>query len=93
MAKANGVKDVYLLVQYPHNPTRRALALAARVVGRVKPGSMRIIDLRQAFDVVRRADKAKYDGFFCGHMTREGNRFVAERIRKAMGSRDSEPGR
>jgi len=84
VAKAHKVKQVYVLVQYTADPTPEEFSRVDNVVSGINNLSLQVIDLRYELSKIRMADEEKYEGLFSGHMTGEGNYFVARVLEEAI---------
>jgi hypothetical protein len=76
--------QIYLLVQYIENPTPSCLQMVDRVLSCVNRELIHVVDLRYALLEEKTQNYAKYQSYFNGHMTYEGNYFVALNLKGAM---------
>lgn len=84
-AKINKVKDIYILVQYGNgDPTEETKAMVSRVISCVDSSLIKVVDLGPMLLQLMQSDRIKYNSFFKGHMTYQGNYFVAEQLWRAM---------
>jgi len=84
VARAHSIKEIYVLVQYTADPTPEEFRRVDNVLSGIGSLSLQVIDLRYELSKIRMADEAKYAGLFAGHMTGEGNYFVARELEKAI---------
>ena len=75
---------MYVLIQYSKNESAENLHLAGEVVTCIDQGVIRLIDLRAPLDELKHNDIEKYKDLFQGHMTKEGNAFVASILQDAI---------
>lgn len=76
--------QIYLLVQYPKDPIPADLQMVERVLNCVNSELIQVVDLRDALLEERSRNRAKYDSYFDGHMTYDGNYFVALKLQEAI---------
>ncbi len=69
-----------LVVLQDKKPDGPSLALLRHAEAR----GVRTLDLASAFEAMAKKGPGEHDGWFDGHMTRAGNRWVAERIAAAL---------
>jgi len=84
MARQKKVRNVYVLVQYHADLYPGLQSRVDRVKACIDPEAITIIDLKSPLMEVKRLSPEKYNAFFRGHMTYEGNAFVAENIANSM---------
>ena len=89
-AQLENVK-LYILIQYGKDRFEKNLGIVDEVIACIDQRVLRPIDLRTSFAESRKQDIARYEEyFFHGHMTKEGNYFVAsvlwETISKGIGA-------
>jgi hypothetical protein len=76
--------QIYLLVQYPKDPVPANLQMVDRVLSCVNRKLIHVVDLKEALLEELSRNRAKYDSYFDGHMTYEGNYFVALKLQEAI---------
>lgn len=78
------VKEFYLLVQYRSHQSEDDLLVIDRVLNCIKKNKIRIIDLRHLLSDIRKNNYQDYQDLFQGHMSAEGNLFVAKVLSKKI---------
>lgn len=74
-AMENGLK-IFILVIYDNN-FERDLNITDEVILCIDQNILELIDLRTSFAELKKSDLNKFNSLFDGHLTVEGNRFVA----------------
>lgn len=82
--QANTVRHIFVLLQYNRQMSRKNRAMVKRVISGIHDRSIKVVDLWEPFQQVMQHDRKRWDSFFNGHMTPEGNRFVARELQKAL---------
>lgn len=80
------IDHAYILVQDTSRPTTQYEDVNY-ALNCVDTSRIEIIDLRDDLSEIKIQDPSRYESYFDGHMTYEGNYFVAETIFKAMQKR------
>jgi hypothetical protein len=84
--------SMYILVQHKKNWFKKDTGRVDAVISCIDQDVLEMIDLRRSLSELREADVDRYNRLFDGHMTKEGNDFVAsvlwETIRKRSGMSD-----
>lgn len=86
-ALMEGIKDIYILVQYPKHPNEHIFPQLDKLLQCVDQNYLVLIDLRSDLISLKNNDYKKYKTFFSiehDHMTFEGNRFVADILLQNM---------
>lgn len=78
-----GIK-IYILVQYGKDIFEKNVDDVDEVISCIDQNVIRIVDLRASLAELKKYDAKKYKSLFRGHMTKEGNNFVASRLWEAM---------
>ena len=76
--------EIIILVQYGIKPPPGHLKLKAAVLQCVNEEAIEVLDLRSALQAEKQRSPATYYSYFAGHMTYEGNMFVAKQIRDLL---------
>ncbi len=85
LAEREKIERVLVVVQYTRAPAAGNIARIARLKdGCVKGRRVRMLDLKDALDQVRKKDPHRYARFFDRHMTPAGNAFVAAQIEAVL---------
>jgi hypothetical protein len=76
---------LYILVQYAKHELENDLGIADEVISCVDQDVLKIIDTRTSLAELKEHDIDTYDRYFShGHMTKEGNYFVASILWEAI---------
>jgi len=78
--------DVYVLAQYGRWETGESLDLTRRAVECARDEGLTVVDLLPSLTELKSRDEQDYERLYHGHMSPEGNAFVAERLARAIGS-------
>jgi len=80
--KHQGVTRTYVLVQY--DAEIQHTEILDKVIVCARGPSVQVVDLRADLRALKARDPQAYQRLFHGHMTAEGNRFVAEKLRDVI---------
>ena len=75
-SKSNKI-DIFILVEYSKDQFEKDISAVNHVTSYIDHNHLKIVDLRYSLAELKRRDREKYEGFFHGHMTKEGNFYVA----------------
>ena len=78
------IKNVYVLIQYPADLSPDLQSRVDHAKNCIDTAVITIIDLKSPLLEVKNLSPERYDAFFRGHMTSEGNYFVAQNIVNRM---------
>ena len=81
---------IYVLVQYEKDGFERQFGFLDEAIACIDQDVIEVVDLRSSLAEVKEHDINKYEGFFDGHMTREGNNFVASILWGTIGDRNKQ---
>jgi len=79
--------SVYILVQYSEDEFDRDIGIVDKAISCVDQNVLKLIDLRTSLADLRQHDINRYKRLFQGHMTSDGNYFVAETLWEAISQR------
>lgn len=79
---------IYILVQQKENWFKKDTGPVDAVIACIDQDVLEIIDLRRSFSELRESDASRYDRLFDGHMTKEGNDFVASVLWETLSKRN-----
>ncbi len=82
--------QLIILAQYPRSPKPEEYALVNRVLTCLQDPNTKIVDLKNPLQEVKSKSPSRYQKFFSGHMTREGNEFVAQQLIKVFQDQPSQ---
>ena len=80
IARQKEIRNVYVLIQYHADLYPSLQSRVDRVKACIDTEAITIIDLKSPLLEVKKLTPERYNAFFRGHMTYEGNYFVAENI-------------
>jgi hypothetical protein len=75
---------VYVLVQYGQKIAPEERSMVDHVLAPLAGTTVRVVDLRDPFDTLRRDDPERYRSLFDAHMTPTGNEYVAGILEEAI---------
>jgi hypothetical protein len=75
---------LYTLVQNGKNGFEKHLGYADEVIACIHQDVLELIDMRTSLAELKKHDIDRYENLFEGHMTREGNYFVASTLWEAI---------
>lgn len=75
---------VFILVQYNKIISEKDLAIVDEVITCIDQHVLKLVDLRTPLAELKEHDITRYESLFRGHMTKEGNDFVASNLWRAI---------
>ena len=83
MVEDDGIR-VVLLAQYGRWETDETVQVVQRVLQCTDHGAFTVVDLRPSLEEVRARSQKEYESYYKGHMSFEGNAFVARQLSAAI---------
>jgi hypothetical protein len=80
--------DLYVLVQYGKDEFEKNLGALDEVIACIDQDVLELVDIRTSLAELKEHDINRYESLFNGHMTREGNDFVAKFLWKTITRRN-----
>ena len=81
--KTRNIKEKYVLIQYRKN-LENLESKVAKVKDCINATELNIIDLKGFLVKMREENAEKFDSLWAGHMTHDGNYFVAKQVQKTL---------
>jgi hypothetical protein len=80
---------IYMLVQYTGAPVDDDVRTLEKTIPCIDRRVLELVDLRNPLIDLQKNDVNRFNGLFRGHMTKEGNRFVASILWEAISQQNS----
>ena len=89
----NNKIDILILVQYLKDEFEKDkdIRVINNVISCVDLDTLRVVDMRYSLGELKSRDSKKYEGFFQGHMTKEGNLHVASILFDLISKQNEKP--
>jgi len=82
---------LYILVQYPKDAFEKSAELVDEVIACIDQDVLEVVDLRASLAELKEDDVDRYESFFDGHMTSEGNDFLSSLLWETISKRNGMP--
>jgi len=84
LQKSNNINKIYVLILYPKNMSPHKLSLVGRLKSKCLAPHIEVVDLREPLLKIRKNNKERYERLLSGHMSAEGNLFIAKILAEKM---------
>ena len=89
-SKSNKI-DILILVQYKQDLLEKDISIVDSVISCIDHDTLRLVDMRYALGELKSHDSERYKGLFRGHMTKEGNLYVASILYALISKQNEKP--